>query len=220
MEANGISRATMGRLPSYLNYLNTLPRSVCNISATSIAKDLGLGEVQVRKDLSRICGEGKPRVGYLVSTLRTSLERALGTHTECEAVIVGAGKLGMALLSFDGFAEYGIVVSQAFDINVAVDGATGGVAYRNPADSEHRRRLVSPLDSLPAYCALHQIEIGIIAVPAEAAQSTSDLLVKSGVRAIMTFANVRLKVPDGVIVQYENMALSLAHLHQRVRQLS
>ena len=70
--------------------------------------------------------------------------------------------------------------------------------------------------SASAYCCL--LYTSIIAVPAEAAQSTADLLVKSGVRAIMTFANVRLKVPDGVIVQYENMALSLAHLDVYKRQ--
>ena len=204
MEATGISRATMGRLPSYLNYLNTLPRSVCNISATSIAKDLGLGEVQVRKDLSRICGEGKPRVGYLVSTLRTSLERALGTHTECEAVIVGAGKLGRALLDYGGFSDYGLDILAAFDTEVSQNNASG--------------KPILPIDGLHDFCKENDVSIGVITVPAKAAQEVCDKLCQSGIKAIMSFAPCKLTAPEGIAIQYENMALSLAHLKTQIKQ--
>lgn len=194
-----LSRATMGRLPGYLTYLRRLPGNGY-ISATSIARELRLGEVQVRKDLSAVCGSGKPKVGYEVSVLSQSIERVLGANTGCEAIIVGAGKLGMALLSFGGFAEYGITVSHAFDLRVGKETDT-----------------VSPMEALPSYCAMHQVEIGIIAVPPEAAQEVADQLIRSGIRAIWCFATVKLHVPDGVTVQYENMALSLAHLHQKVK---
>lgn len=200
MQTSGISRATMGRLPDYLAFIRGLPKQMEYISATAIAKGLALGEVQVRKDLSAVCGAGRPKVGYAVATLSESIEAVLGTHTVCEAVIVGAGKLGMALLGYGGFAEYGISISRAFDIH-----------------TEGKPPSVLKMEELPAYCSLHQVEIGIIAVPPEAAQAAADQLVRSGIKAVWCFAPKKLTVPPGVTVQYENMALSLAHLHQKVK---
>ena len=89
-------RATIGRLPSYLRFVRALPEDVTCISAAAIARGLSLGEVQVRKDLSAVCGAGKPRVGYERAALCSCLEAALGSCTGCEAVIVGAGRLGLA----------------------------------------------------------------------------------------------------------------------------
>lgn len=194
-----LSRATMGRLPGYLAFLRSLPVGTQTISATAIAKALELGEVQVRKDLSAVCGMGKPKIGYEVAELAGALEAALGSRAGCEAVIVGAGKLGLALLGFKGFSEYGLTVTHAFDL----------LPGNNPA--------VHPIDELPSYCRLHQVEIGVITVPPEAAQDVAELLIRGGVRAIWCFAPVRLELPANVTVQYENMALSLAHLHQKVK---
>ena len=202
MSGSGISRATTGRLPEYLTYVKSLPRDIRFVSATAIAKGLELGEVQVRKDLSAVCGKGKPKIGYDRDVLLYSLESALDTRSGCEAVIVGAGKLGKALLGFGGFSDYGISIGKAFDI-------------RNDEGSPD----VLPIEELPAYCSLHQIGIGIICVPPDAAQEAADLLVKSGVRAIWCFATVSLKLPETVKVQYENLALSLAHLHQKVKSI-
>lgn len=194
-----LSRATMGRLPGYLHYVRNLPEGTRYISATAIARDLHLGEVQVRKDLSVVCGMGKPKIGYAVSELSGALEVSLGAHRECEAVIVGAGRLGTALLGFGGFSEYGLTVTHAFDL----------LPNTNPA--------IRPIGELPDYCRAHRVEIGVITVPPDAAQSVADLLVTSGVRALWCFAPVRLQLPPEVTVQYENLALSLAHLHQKVK---
>jgi len=115
-----ISRATLGRIPIYLQYLKTLPPQIRNISATSIAKELGLGEVQVRKDLGSISGAGKPKVGYDAAQLLESLRGYLS----CEnggAVIIGAGKLGRALLDYGGFAGYGLKILAAFDRTVTAE---------------------------------------------------------------------------------------------------
>lgn len=199
---SGISRATTGRLPEYLTYVKNLPRDVRFVSSTAIAKALELGEVQVRKDLSAVCGKGKPKIGYDRDVLLSSLETALDTHSGCEAVIVGAGKLGKALLGFNGFFDYGITIRKAFDI--APDKGSPDIL---------------PISELQSYCSLHQTEIGIICVPPEAAQNAADLLVKSGVSAIWCFAPVRLRLPENVQVQYENLALSLAHLHQKVKSI-
>lgn len=197
----GISRATMGRLPEYLRYLEGLPRGTRRVSATAIARGLGLGEVQVRKDLASVCGAGKPKVGYDVGVLARSIRGVLGDGDDCEAVIVGAGKLGTALLDFSGFADYGIRIPCAFDIH-----------------AEGRADGVLPMEELRSYCTLHQVEVGILTVPPEAAQTCADLLVSAGVRAIFCLAPVRLTLPPGVSVRYENMALSLAHLCRRAKE--
>lgn len=202
MAKTGISRATTGRLPEYLTYVKSLPSDTRFVSATAIAKGLELGEVQVRKDLSAVCGKGKPKVGYDVDVLTGSIEAVLDTNKGCEAVIVGAGKLGKALLGFGGFSDYGIVIRKAFDVK-PTPGATD----------------ILPISDLTSYCSLHQIEIGILCVPPEAAQESAELLIRSGIRAIWCFAPVRLKLPEQVTVQYENLALSLAHLHQKVKNI-
>ena len=101
-----ISRATLGRIPAYLRYLKNLPPCVQTISATVIARELGLGEVQVRKDLGALCGTGKPKIGYVCAELIDSLEGCLRSD-DGGTVIVGAGKLGRALLDYGGFAAAG-----------------------------------------------------------------------------------------------------------------
>lgn len=112
---NNIPKPTLGRLPAYLRYLKSLPPECKTISATAIARALGLGEVQVRKDLGSTSGEGRPRVGYITGELITSIETCLGQNAMCKAVIVGAGKLGSALLDYEGFSVYGIEIAAAFD---------------------------------------------------------------------------------------------------------
>ena len=193
-----ISKATLGRLPIYQKYLQSLPPSNTEISATAIAKELSLGEVQVRKDLASVCGNGKPKVGYKVSELTACMENVLSGKMPKEAIIVGAGKLGKALLGYSGFSEYGISVLKAFDI-----------------DDKKCGQNVLPFDDLHSYCALHQITLGILTVPSSAAQQVADEMVRCGIRAIWCFSASHLVVPDYVTVQYENLALSLAHLQSR-----
>lgn len=166
-----------------------------------MASALGLGEVQVRKDLSAVCGSGKPKTGYEVAKLREAIESALGINRSCEAIIVGAGKLGSALLGYGGFTQYGITISHAFD-----------------TDSTKFSEYIRPLDELPSYCRMRQIEIGIITVPHDCAQETADFLIRSGVRAIWNFSSARLTAPDGITVQNESLALSLARLRQKVEK--
>ena len=102
-----ISRATLGRAPAYLKFLRGIEDSTANISATTIAKELELGEVQVRKDLRALCGSGKPKTGYKVGELTASLASCL-SEKDGGTVIIGAGKLGRALLDYAGFADYGL----------------------------------------------------------------------------------------------------------------
>ena len=109
MNGAPITKATLGRLPRYLQYLKTLPQvNHSTISATAIARGLSLGEVQVRKDLASVSGSGKPKIGYVTHDLIRNLESHLGCEKLTSAVLVGAGKLGCALLEHDGFEEYGV----------------------------------------------------------------------------------------------------------------
>ncbi len=200
-----ISKHTLQRLPLYLSYIKALPEdSPKNISATTIAEALQLNDVQVRKDLASVSSSGKPKVGYNVKDLIAELEAFLGYNDIDNAVIVGAGSLGKALLNYSGFKAYGLNIIAAFDL------------LNEP--TEFQDKTIFPVAQLESFCRKVNIHIGIITVPAQGAQEICDLLVKSGVRAIWNFAPVHLVVPEGILVQNENMASSLALLSNHLRE--
>ena len=118
-----ISKATLKRLPTYLAYLKSLPEgSSVNISATALAAGLHMGEVQVRKDLALVSSGGRPKIGYNRAALIADIEQFLGYGNTNDAVLIGAGKLGRALLGYSGFAEYGLNIVAAFDSDASVAG--------------------------------------------------------------------------------------------------
>ncbi|MGI5978263.1 MAG: redox-sensing transcriptional repressor Rex [Oscillospiraceae bacterium] len=198
-----ISAQALQRLPLYLQYLKTLP-DTANISARALGAALGFGEIQVRKDLAAVSDGGRPKLGYVVSELRHDIACFLGYDNVNDAVLVGAGRLGRALLSYDGFSEYGLNIVAAFDADPAVCGRDESGKY------------VFPLEKLPDLCERMKIEIGIVTVPAAAAQGVCDMLCRSGIRAIWNFAPAHLSVPAGVLLKNENMAASLAVLSQHL----
>ena len=161
-----VSRATMGRIPMYLKYLKSAIHSGDNISATTIAKQLGLGEVQVRKDLSAVSGAGRPKTGYNIGELIASLENFLNDGKIRKVVLIGAGKIGRALLDYKGFEDYGLEIAAAFDT------AVKEVEYSKSG------KPVLPADELDGFCAENEVKIGIIAVPSENAQEVCDRLIK------------------------------------------
>ena len=200
-----ISKHTLQRLPMYLSYIKGLPEDAPkNISATTIAEALQLNDVQVRKDLASVSSSGKPKVGYNVKDLIAELEAFLGYNDIDNAVIVGAGSLGKALLNYSGFKAYGLNIIAAFDL------------CEEP--TEFQGKTVFPIAQLESFYRKVNIHIGIITVPASSAQEICDLLVNSGIRAIWNFAPVHLVVPDGILVQNENMASSLALLSNHLRE--
>ncbi len=201
MKHISVMKSTLGRLPTYLDFLMGLDIAEYeNISATVIAKSLGLGEVQVRKDLNAVSGAGRPKLGYRTDELIKRLAEVLGRNDVKKAVLIGAGKLGNALLEYNGFAEYGLQISAAFDIDEGKAGVT------------ESGKTVYPLGSLTEYCRKEQIKIGIVTVPASFAQEICDILVECGIEAIWNFAPCQISVPEGILLQQENLALSLAHL--------
>ena len=195
---SAISKATLGRLPAYLHYVENVTSE--HISAPAIARALDLGEVLVRKDLSLVSGKGKPKTGYDTDALTASLKAALGVNKVTPAVLVGAGKLGTALMDYSGFRDYGMEIIAAFDKDAAKSRNISG-------------KPVYPMEQLRRFCRIQDVKIGIITVPASAAQSVCDQLIASGIEAIWNFSPVMLKVPQGIALQNENLALSLAHLH-------
>ena len=204
MDKCTISKATLGRLPSYLEYLRNLPPdTVPYISATAIAKHLGLGEVQVRKDLAAVSGAGKPKLGYVTAELVEKLENCLGCNRLTSAVLVGAGRLGRALLQYDEFEKYGVKISAAFDSNERV------ISLGSKTE-------ILPMNQFEYFCKTKNIKLGIITVGEGSAQAVCDQMVKSGITAIWNFAPCKLNVPAGILLQNENLALSLAHLNNQL----
>ena len=204
MDKFTISKATLGRLPSYLEFLRNLPPDkVPYISATAIAKHLGLGDVQVRKDLAAVSGAGKPKLGYVTAELVEKLEDFLGCNRLTSAVLVGAGKLGRALLQYDEFEKYGVKISAAFDSN-------------ERAISLGTKTEILPMNQFEYFCKTQNIKLGIITVGEGSAQAVCDQMVKSGITAIWNFAPCKLNVPASILLQNENLALSLAHLNNQL----
>lgn len=195
-----IPEISLQRLPIYLNYLKSLPEGDKYISSGAIAAALGMGEVLVRKDLAYTSSSGRPKVGYVRAELVAAIEEYLGCNKKKNAVLVGVGGLGSALLSYGGFSKYGIDIVEAFDSDPEKIGTTvGGKAVRG--DDE----LASAVNEYGALLA-------IVAVPAVAAQQVCDCLAASGVNGILNFAPVQLKAPENVVVRNIDVAASLAIL--------
>ena len=204
-----ISKATIGRLPAYHRYLTEKKaEGEKAVSSTAIAEELHLNAVQVRKDLAAISSAaGKPKLGFDVEELIADIDRFLGYDNVSDAVLVGAGGLGSALVGYDGVKNYGLHIVAAFDCDPARIGKTiGGVRVY---DVKELRHLVLRLN----------VRIGIIAVPKEAAQAVADELAAGGVRAIWNFAPVHLSLPENIAVKNEDMAASLAILSQRLAEI-
>ncbi len=200
-----VSRSTLHRLPLYLNYLRSLSVDArTTISATAIAAALQLGEVQVRKDLASISVSGRPRIGYRISDLIEELMSFLGYADRNDAVIIGTGKLGRALLDYAGFGDYGLNIVAGFDVDPFLTERTDG------------RKAVFSMEQFPDLCRRMKIQLGILTVPAAVAQETCDLMVEHGIRAILNFTPVHLRVPETVLVQDVDIAAMLAVLSSRL----
>ena len=205
MEQKKISKSVLKRLPGYLSYLKSLPQDGSPyISATALANALGMGEVQVRKDLAMVSDGGRPKIGYLRESLINDINQFLGYDNTTDAVLVGAGKLGQALLGYSGFDDYGLNILAAFDVNIKKPQVVDG-------------KPLLPMEDLKDFCRDNKILMGIITVPAASAQQVCDKVIDSGIKAIWNFAPVHLDVPEHILVQNENMATSLAVLSMHLQ---
>lgn len=198
----GVPEPTIRRMPLYLHLLKGLEtEGQLNISAPQIAKQLKIDSTQIVKDLSYTGVVGKTRVGYDIVELIAALEDFLGFNRENEAFLIGAGKLGSALLGYPGFDEYGFKIVAAFDVdesivNTEIDGVT-------VLDVSRFKDLTDRL----------HITIGIITTPANTAQRVADLMIECGITSIWNFSPTNISSPENVRVQntslYSNLALLL-----------
>ena len=192
-----ISVSSLHRLPKYLRVLKKLQEiDVEYVSSTYIANELKLNSIQVRKDLAYVSSnDGKARIGFKVSELIDDIENFLDLNNIKDAIVVGAGSLGHALMNYKGF-ENNINIIMAFD-------------------NDHRKcdnKKVFHIDKLENLIKRMNIHIAIMTLPKENAQEVCDRLVKSGIRGIWNFSPVTLKVPDTVKVRNEDLSSSLAVL--------
>lgn len=202
-----ILSSTLSRLPLYHCYLKDRQREGQHyVSATVIAQSLSLNSVLVRKDLASISRlPGKPRMGFSIAPLLADLEEYLGYNNLDEALIVGVGSLGRALLAYEAFEQYGLSIVVGFDSDEGLSGIRVG------------GKPVLPMSKLADMVRRLGIRIGIITVPKDQAQRVCDALVEAGIRAIWNFAPVHLDVPSGVLLKNENLAASLAALSNELQ---
>jgi redox-sensing transcriptional repressor len=189
------------RLPSYLHIIRQADRGRDPyISGTVIAQELNLEQIQVRKDLAITGIVGKPKKGYPVEELIKAIERYLGWDQNHDAVLVGAGNLGSALMGYQEFQRHGLRMVAAFDTDPQkVGGQVHGVPVR-------------AMEELEAAIKEIKAEIAILTVPSPFAQSTAETLVRAGITSIWNFTNTKLKVPDSIIVQREDLSYGYALL--------
>ena len=196
-----ISDASLRRLAAYHKVLQEmLLAGTPTVSSSGIARVLNLEASQVRKDIEATGIAGKPKVGYPLAVLIRWIEDFLGWNNTKEAVLVGAGSLGSALLGYEKFRQLGLDIVAVFD--------------NDPLKVDHTllgKQVFFP-DKLPAFALGRHIHLGVIATPALAAQATADLMAAGGIRAIWNFAPVHLRVPEFVVVRNEDLYDSLASL--------
>lgn len=196
-----IPKPTVKRLSLYLRELDVLAeREQETISSKQLAAALGLTDAQVRKDLAYFGQFGHPGIGYRVDELIGRLKKILGTDRNWNAAVVGAGNIGRAVMPYARFARKGFDIVAVFDNDPKVVG------------TEVAGHKVRPMRDLAKLVKDREIKIGIVAVPAAAAQEVADALIDAGVRGILNFAPVRLDIHDEVSVVSVDFLLSLEQL--------
>ena len=196
-----VPKAVVSRLSLYLRELQHLVREGhSTISSTVLGERLGLTDAQIRKDLAYFGQFGYPGVGYRCDELIREIRAILGTNRDWSVAIIGLGNLGSALIRHGGFARQGFRIVAAFDV----------------LESKIGRRVedipVYPLDRLSEVVGQHQIKLGILAVPAAAAQEVADQLVTAGIEGIMNFAPVTIVTPPTVSRVAVDLAIELEQL--------
>jgi redox-sensing transcriptional repressor len=197
-----IPEMTIRRLSVYTRCLLHLEEDgVKTISSQDLADRFTLSSAQVRKDLAYFGEFGVRGIGYYVSGLKAELQKILGLDREWPVALVGVGNLGSALFNYKGFARAGFRIAAIFDDDPQKQkiGSMDGVP-------------ILPLRDLPRLAKAKNLQIGIVAVPAESAQAVADALVAAGIKAILNFAPARLKVPKDVRLKNVDLSIELETL--------
>jgi redox-sensing transcriptional repressor len=200
-----ISDSTIHRLSVYYRLLSNLEKQeVETVSSAELAELEDLTPAQVRKDLSFFGSFGTRGLGYPVSDLKQKIAQILGIDREWKVGLVGVGNVGSALVRYKEFARQGFSVVALFDSD------------QRKIGSEHLGVAVSDVSDMEIIIRDRGVEMMIIAVPSSAAQAVAERIVSTGVRAILNFAPINLKVPEDVFVRSENMSIELEYLSFRL----
>lgn len=200
---------TLRRLPWYLAYVSMLrARNVEYVSSTAIAKEINVEASQIAKDLSFLNIRGKTRIGYAVAALERVLRSYLGFTRDHNAVMIGVGSLGRALITDSGLTRYGLDIVAGFDVNPEVVGTTIGDVP------------VFDISELPKMRTSFGADIAIIAVPVDSAQDAADLAIAAGAKALWNFTPFRIRTAEGIVVQNTSIYAHLAVMYNRLNSLN
>ncbi|MGE5688493.1 MAG: redox-sensing transcriptional repressor Rex [Gemmatimonadota bacterium] len=196
-----VAESTVRRLSLYLRFLEEFEeQGIDTISSEALASRGGTTSAQVRKDLSFFGSFGKRGLGYAVPELAGRLREILGLERRYRVAVIGAGKIGSALVQYRGFGQRGFDIVAIFDADPAKIGRQwNGLAVQDIAHLETE-------------LARQPVDMAVLVTPADAAQPVADRLVRLGVRAILNFAPLQLTVPADVVVKTVNLALELETL--------
>jgi redox-sensing transcriptional repressor len=200
--ADEIPNIVIGRLPIYLRELVRLidEKGQGTTSSHELGQRLGISSAQIRKDLSHFGEFGKQGTGYHIRYLVEQLRHILHLMQEWSMVLVGAGYLGHALAHYDGFQHRGFQIVRIFDNDPAKIGEVmNGI-------------VVQDISELEAAVRQHHIKIAILTVPVQAAQDTTDCLIRAGVKAILSYAPIHLTAPPEVYISYSDPVIQLQQM--------
>lgn len=201
MKSTKISDAVVRRLPVYLRYLNELSKNnVQMVSSQDLGQKLDLNPAQIRKDLAYFGEFGKKGIGYDVEYLIKKIRQILKLDREIPVALVGVGNLGRALCNYNAYLKDNVKIVAVFDVSPDKIG------------ERINNLIIQPVEELRQTVKERNIRIGIITVPAVEAQTVADQFVGAGVEAILNFAPVILKVPDGVRIHYSDLTTELQSL--------
>jgi redox-sensing transcriptional repressor len=196
-----VAESTVRRLSLYLRFLEEFEgQGVETVSSGALASRGGTTSAQVRKDLSFFGSFGKRGLGYPVPELADRLREILGLKQRYQVGMIGAGKIGSALVQYRGFKQRGFDIVAIFDSDPAKIG------------KQWNGLTIQDIATLEAEFARRPLGMAVLVTPAEAAQPVTDRLVALGVKAVLNFAPVQLVVPDDVVVKTVNLALELETL--------
>ena len=198
-----VPEPTLRRLPWYLSNVKLLRKKGERfVSSTQISKEINIDASQIAKDLSYVNISGRTRVGYEIDTLIAVLEDFLGFTNK--AFLFGVGSLGGALLRDSGLNHFGLEIVAAFDVNPDLVGTTlNGIPIYHSNDFEKKMRE-------------YDVNIGVLTVPIEIAQTITDTMVAGGIKAVWNFTPFRIRVPEDIVVQNTSLYAHLAVMFNRL----
>ncbi len=204
-EMSRVPEPTLRRLPWYLSNVKLLKqRGERFVSSTQISKETNIDASQIAKDLSYVNISGRTRVGYEVDALIAVLEDFLGFTNLHKAFLFGVGSLGGALLRDSGLSHFGLEIVAAFDINPDLVGTVlNGIPIFHTDEFERKMQE-------------YEVNIGVLTVPIEIAQSITDKMVAGGIKAVWNFTPFRIRVPEDIVVQNTSLYAHLAVMFNRL----